>query len=180
MKLFIKIFKYSITFIFGIMIVILSVFLLSSLFSKKDYNQFLGYSFFEVTSYSMYPELDKGDLVVVKKRDSDYYQVGMTVTYQVSEGTTPVTHKIVSRNGDIIITRGINSQTNNADDDPFDVKCIIGEVVFVIDDYADFVSFIKNPIGLMILVCIAWICFESLSYCESKIKNKKKEVKEEE
>lgn len=175
MKLFLKIFKYSITCIFGLMIVILSVFLLSSVFSKKDYNQFLGYSFFEVTSYSMYPELDKGDLVVVKKKDSDYYQEGMTVTYQVKEGTSPVTHKIVSRDGDIIITRGINSQTNNSDDDPFDVKYIIGEVVYVFDDYADFVGFIKNPIGLMILICIAWICFESLSYFESKIINKEKE-----
>ena len=60
----------------GILLVVI-VFLVSLIlvasFSKKNYLEVFGYSFFEVKSYSMYPELEKGDLIVVKKRESSYH-----------------------------------------------------------------------------------------------------------
>lgn len=168
MKLTIKIIKLAITGIFILLILILSIFLLSKLISKKSYTQVFGYSLFEVSSYSMYPELDKGDLVIVKQRDSEDYKVGMTVTYCVVEGTTPVTHKIVNRDGDIITTRGINTETNNTDDEPFDVKYIIGEVVYVCEGYGDFVSFIQNPLGLCIVIISCVIVFEIFDFLEKK------------
>ena len=168
MKLILRILKYTITGIFVLLILILSIFLLSRLVSKKSYSQVFGYSFFEVSSYSMYPELDKGDLVIVKQRDSEDYEVGMVVTYCVVEGTTPVTHKIVKREGDIITTRGVNTETNNTDDEPFDVKYIIGEVVDVYEDYGDFVSFIQNPLGLCIVIISCVILFEIFDFLEKK------------
>lgn len=168
MKLILRILKFTITGIFVLLILILSIFLLSRLVSKKSYSQVFGYSFFEVSSYSMYPELDKGDLVIVKQRDSEDYEVGMVVTYCAVEGTTPVTHKIVKREGDIITTRGVNTETNNTDDEPFDVKYIIGEVVDVYEDYGDFVSFIQNPLGLCIVIISCVILFEIFDFLEKK------------
>ena len=122
----------------------LSIFLISSLFSKTSYTKVFGYSFFEVKSYSMYPILDKGDLVVVKEHDN--YEVDMIITYLRDTDTIPTTHKIVKIDGNIITTRGINAETNNADDEPFDVSCVIGEVVYTWKSYGEIRSFITNPL----------------------------------
>lgn len=168
MKLLFKILKYTFVSVIIALIIILSTFLILKFANKKSYTQIFGFSMFEVTSYSMYPKIDKGDLVIVKKRNDDYYNVGMVVTYQVDEGTTPVTHEIVNRDGNIITTRGINKETNNANDEPFDVKYIIGEVVYVYEDYSHFVSFIQNPIGLCIIVVAGILFIEIFSYFEKK------------
>lgn len=155
-------------------IVFLGVFLISSLFSKTGYTKTFGYSFFEVKSYSMYPKLDKGDLVVVKDLKDDNYEVGMIVTYIRENESTPTTHEIVKIEGNIITTRGINTETNNADDEPFDVSCIIGEVVYTFENYGNVRDFITNPLGIIIILLSGIFIIEGFNYLESKT-NKKEE-----
>lgn len=155
-------------------ILFLGVFLVSSLFSKTSYTQVFGFSLFEVKSYSMYPELKKGDLVVVKSLDTDEYEVGMTVTYIRESEKTPTTHKIVKIEGNIITTRGINSETNNADDEPFDVSCIIGEVVFVWKSYGSIRNFVTNPLGIVCILIFGFFIIEGFNYLENKFKEKEK------
>ena len=155
-------------------IVFLGVFLISSLFSKTGYTKTFGYSFFEVKSYSMYPKLDKGDLVVVKDLKDDNYEVGMIVTYIRENESTPTTHEIVKIEGNIITTRGINTETNNADDEPFDVSCIIGEVVYTFENYGNVRDFVTNPLGIIIILLSGIFIIEGFNYLESKT-NKKEE-----
>lgn len=151
-----------------IVILFLGLFLLSSLFSKSGYAQVFGYSFFEVKSYSMYPELDKGDLVVVKKRSDEEYKVGMVITYKRPEDALPTTHKIVNVDGNIITTKGINATENTTEDDPFEVKYVIGEVVEVWEDYNKTREFITNPIGIIIIILFGFFVFEGIAFLEKE------------
>lgn len=164
----VKAIKYIYFSIVLIVILFLGIFLLSSLLSKSGYAQVFGYSFFEVKSYSMYPELDKGDLVVVKKRSDDEYKVGMVITYKRPEDSLPTTHKIVNVDGNIITTKGINETENTSEDDPFEVKYVIGEVVEVWEDYNKTREFITNPIGIIIIILFGFFMFEGIAFLEKE------------
>ncbi len=171
----VKLFKYIYIGIISIIILVLGIFLLSSLFGKEDYAKVFGYSFFEVKSYSMYPELDKGDLVIVKERDTKDYQIDMIVTYKKPNDQIPTTHKIVKIEGNIITTRGTNSETNNSDDPPFEVKYIIGEVVGVWENYDSVRSFITNPLGIISILLSGFLIIEIINYFDNKCKVSKEE-----
>ena len=164
----VKAIKYIYFSVVLIVVVFLGIFLLSSLFSKSGYAQIFGYSFFEVKSYSMYPELDKGDLVVVKKRSDDEYKVGMVITYKRPKDALPITHKIVNIDGKIITTKGINEKENTSEDDPFEVRYVIGEVVEVLEDYDNVREFITNPIGIVIIILFGLFVFEGIVFLEKE------------
>lgn len=156
------------------LIAVLGVILVSALCSKESYTKVFGYSLFEVQSYSMYPELSKGDLIVCKELDSGEYAVGMVVTYLRETDTIPTTHKIVKIEGNVITTRGINTETNNTDDEPFDVSCIIGEVVHVWHGYGNVRVFITNPLGIITVLLCGFFVIELFNYLENIIKDKEK------
>lgn len=175
-----KIIRYVYLGIIAVIILVLGLFLLSSAFNKKGYARVFGISVFEVQSYSMYPELDKGDLVVVKKRKAEKYEVGMTITYIRPGEKLPTTHKIVKIEGNIITTRGINPETNNSDDLPFDVSYIIGEVVTVWEDFDQTKDFIASPIGIIIILLWGFFFIEGFNYLEEILKQKRiKKLQEE-
>lgn len=167
----IKIIKYIYLSVVSLIITFLGIYLVASLFSKTSYTQVAGYSFFEVQSYSMYPELDKGDLVVVKELDDDEYRVGMTITYLLPGDDIPTTHKIVKIEDNVITTRGINADTNDSNDDSFDVTYTIGKVVGVWENYHHVRKFITNPVGIVIVVLVGILLIETFNYLENKQKN---------
>ena len=148
-----------------VIVLILSTFILSRLFNKNNYSKVFGYSLFEVTSNSMYPKLETGDLILVKERKNKDYQVGMIITYQPNMGTKPVTHEIIGRDGDVIITKGIDNDYN---DDPINVDDVIGEVVNVYEGYGKVEKFIQNPIGLAMIFIGGLLIFEVINLLERK------------
>ena len=142
-----KIIRYIYLGVIGVIILFLGIFLIGSLTSKKPYTQVLGLSFFEVQSYSMYPEITKGDLLIVKIEDK------------------------------MITTRGI---ANDHDDEPFDVSCIIGEVVVVWSGYNGVRNFITNPLGIVAIILIGIFFIEGFNYLEEEAKRKRiEELKKE-
>lgn len=149
-----------------VIVLILSTFILSRLFNKNNYSKVFGYSLFEVTSNSMYPKLETGDLILVKERKNNDYQVGMIITYQPKMGTKPVTHEIIGRDGDVIITKGIDNDYN---DDPINVDDVIGEVVNIYEGYGKVEKFIQNPIGLAMIFIGGLLIFEVINLLERKI-----------
>ena len=148
-----------------VIVLILSTFILSRLFNKNNYSKVFGYSLFEVTSNSMYPKLETGDLILVKERKNKDYQVGMIITYQPKMGTKPVTHEIIGRDGDVIITKGIDNDYN---DDPINVDDVIGEVVNIYEGYGKVEKFIQNPIGLAMIFIGGLLIFEVINLLERK------------
>lgn len=172
-----KIIRYIYLGVIGVIILFLGIFLIGSLTSKKPYTQVLGLSFFEVQSYSMYPEITKGDLLIVKKRKAENYEVGMTVTYIRPNEEKSTTHQIVKIEDKMITTRGI---ANDHDDEPFDVSCIIGEVVVVWSGYNGVRNFITNPLGIVSIILIGIFFIEGFNYLEEEAKRKRiEELKKE-
>lgn len=170
-RIIIKIVKTLMLIFIVLILLVLLIFNISRLFNKDNYAKLFGYSVFEVTSDSMYPKLSQGDLIIVKKRNKEDYKVGMIVTYQLDSGDKPITHEIVERYDDIIITRGINVQTNDSNDDPFNVECIIGEVVKSYSGYGKIQNFLTNPIGLLIVLVGSLFVFELVKYSKKKLLN---------
>lgn len=124
-----------------------------------------GFGMTVVLSGSMEPELSVDDLLIVTP--SDTYEVGDVVVYQTQR--TAVVHRIVSINGDKIITRG---DANNTEDDPITKENIKGKVIFAIPFIGLIVNLIKTPFGTILLLGAAiWLLEASFK----KEKDKKAE-----
>ena len=171
-----KIIKLILLIMVILLLVVLGVYLIKKATSKKPVTKVFGYSFYYVETGSMMPIINVGDLIVVKEFDSDHYQEGMNVTYLLEGAKSTVTHQIVKREGNVITTRGMNAETNNTDDEPFDVSCIVGEVVHVWSNYYKFINFVKSPVGIICLVLIGFVIVEGVGYLDKIIL--KKEEKE--
>ena len=113
-----------------------------------------------VVSGSMEPELSVDDVIFVT-RASDY-AVGDVVVFQARSAL--VVHKIISIDGETVVTQGT---ANNTPDDPMDISEIKGKVAFHIDGLGKVVSVIKSPIcTIVILLAAAFLLV--LSYKNEK------------
>lgn len=171
-----KIFRVFETIIFIVMIIIIilcCIYIVKRKIDKENPTKMLGHYTFVVISDSMYnPEykesISRGDMVFVKPRKSTEYQVGMIVAYQKPGDIKPTTHQIIARNGDMVITKGINA--NNDPDPEFDVNYIIGEVTSVWRGYSKTVNWIKSPIGIVTIALIGFILIEGLNLIDKYLK----------
>lgn len=111
----------------------------------------LGFGMTVVLSGSMEPELSVADMLVVVKEDT--YSVGEIVVFQT--GRSAVVHRIISIDGDVIVTQG---DANNTPDEPISYSNIKGKVVAVVPYVGYIINLIKTPIGTIILLGLAiWL-----------------------
>ena len=101
-----------------------------------------------VLSGSMEPELKVNDLVFVTQADD--YEVGQIVVYQL--GKTLVIHRIVSLDGEYIVTKG---DANNTEDEPVTYLQVKGVYRFKIPFVGMLVRFIKTVPGTLIVFMLA-------------------------
>ena len=107
-----------------------------------------GYGASVVLSGSMEPALSVGDLLIVRARDA--YETNDIVVYQ--SGKTPVVHRIVALDGETVTTRG---DANNANDEPFPVTAIKGEVIAVIPWVGYGIWALKSPVAVVLMLLAA-------------------------
>lgn len=111
-----------------------------------------------VTSYSMVPTLDRGDLLVLQARPPDQIKVGDIIVFQDSEWQTsaPVVHRVI----DIEVINGTYHYYTKGDanthPDPYDRTYdeIIGVVVFKIPYVGHVSLFLKTTTGMITVVLI--------------------------
>lgn len=169
-----------------ILIIFFGYYILSRLINRNSYSKMFGYYMFEVTSGSMYNEsepdsLDVGALVFVKPNKNNEYSVGMTITFKRDTDKNPITHKIIEIDGDMVTTKGINPA--NSPDEPFNKQFIIGEVKGVWQGYHKFVSFIKSPFGIVLMIVLGTGLFFGIDFYHKwikKLEDKEKNLKQEE
>ena len=110
-----KIFKIAFDIIFIFLIIILCLyFILRILGIVKIY---------EVKTGSMEDGIHVGDYILIVKRNN--YKVGDIVTYTKEDYY--VTHRIVEKNGNKVITKG---DANNVVDEEINVSDIVGKVIY--------------------------------------------------
>lgn len=111
-----------------ILIILLSILFISITFFRKD-TQTFGVTILKVSSNSMVPTFEKGDLIFIKKQKE--YNVGDIITYEVEEQCTRylVTHRIIEKCENGYITKG---DANNAKDEGTIYENVIRGKLFLI------------------------------------------------
>ena len=94
---------------------------------KKQYINIFGYSVLSAETGSMSPTIEKGDIVIIKIGDE--IKENDIITYK--KDNVLITHRIVSIDGDTIITKG---DYNNTEDEPITKNEIIGKEVAIINN----------------------------------------------
>jgi signal peptidase len=120
---------------------------------KQDLPKIFGFGQVIVISGSMEPAISAGDLLIIKEQSQ--YQVDDVVTYEW--GNSLCTHRIVSLDGDQMITKG---DANNTVDESTAMSLIEGKVVFRIPGFGNFILFLKTPFGLLLLAVLAIVLVE--------------------
>ena len=113
-----------------------------------------------VLSGSMEPTLSVNDLVIVREQDD--YKVDDIVVDQ--DGSMLVIHKIISVNGDEVITKG---DANDAADAPISSADIKGKAVFHLPYVGALIRFLKTPTGFVMLIAAA-IAFFEISHLQER------------
>ncbi|MBQ3265841.1 MAG: signal peptidase I [Ruminococcus sp.] len=107
-----------------------------------------GFGLSVILSPSMEPVLNVNDLVIVAQQDS--YEVDDIVVYQ--EGKMLVIHRIISIDGDTVITKG---DANNAADDPISLDSIKAKFQFRIPFMGLIVKYLKTVPGTLLVLALA-------------------------
>ncbi len=155
MKIIKSIFEPMLYLFLSFLIIVNFISIFTSVILKQEYTNIFGYSYFEIASNSMYPELKKGDLVIIKL-DYNEYKVGDVITFK--DGDLYTTHRLSEIDNDSYTTKG---DANNSYDDPITKNNVIGKVAFKIPSLGALINIIKNPvvivIGFLLIICFAFI-----------------------
>ena len=150
-------------------VILIILFCLYSFFSlkvfQKKYVNIFGYTYFQVATGSMKDYINEGDVVIVKI-NSDYNE-GDVVTY--ISGNDFVTHRVIEKDEDYIITKGDNNNTN---DNPIDKSLVLGKVVRIIPNVKAIKEVLLSP-KVIILIFVTLFCLSLLFSYNGREKNVK-------
>ena len=129
-----KIFKIIKNTIINLIIFILGIIAIIAIWTSiqlnvqnKEYVDIFGYSIFSTETGSMSPTMEKGDIVIIKiGKQAEEKDI---ITYKKENAF--ITHRIIEINGDSIIAKGDN---NNTQDEAITKDAIVGKVVFIMND----------------------------------------------
>ena len=132
--------------------------------SDKDYFDMFGYSLFSVATGSMEPTIKQNDIIVVHKQNN--YKVDDIVTFKSEKAY--VTHRIVTKRGNTIVTKG---DANNTKDVAIERKDIIGKVVKILPKAGIWQKVFSSPKNI-IMIFITLMLFDfAFSYKGIQKKN---------
>ena len=121
-----------------------------------------------VMSGSMEPELSVDDVIFVVA--SDEYEVDDVVVFQ--QKNMLVVHKIIEIDGDTVTTQGT---ANNTPDEPMNVSVIKGKVLFHIDGLGGAITWLKSPMGTILILAVAGLLLVQSYAQERKEKDQQDE-----
>lgn len=127
--------------------------LAQKLIFKEEMPRLFGYSQAIVISGSMEPALMIDDMIIA--RQSDSYAVGDIIVFRSAD--IFVTHRVETVTDEGYITKG--DANNIADSDPVARGDVYGRVVYTIRGAGRLLSFIRTPIGTVIIIASARCCF---------------------
>lgn len=128
-----------------------------SKFVEKEYPvKLFGFSFLCVTTGSMEPTIDSGELIIIREKDK--YLENDIVTYLDDDGFL-ITHRIVNIDEDKMITKGDN---NNLNDPEVQMKNIQGKVILHSKLLGVFVIYILKPLIFIYVIILLIINFKDL------------------
>lgn len=154
MKKLINVIQKIIILLLAVVLTLNVMVLASKVIFKEDLPKVFGYSQAVVLSGSMSPELEVGDVVLYKVQDE--YFVGDVIIFEVSDYF--VTHRIIEEVENGFITQG---DANNVSDDwVVEYSQIHGKMIATIPNFGGIISFLKTPLGVIILVACGFAVYK--------------------
>lgn len=173
--------KVSTWFTILLVIIIIPIIIFNIVIIYKSYKypdkipDFFGYKPFIVVSQSMEPEINKGDLVIVKISDTKSLDVGEVISFRNKDNKV-VTHEIVEVITDDEIkykTKGIANPS--ADENFVTQDKIEGKYAFKISGFGNTLMFFTETTNVIIIILILIIIFMASYFI---IFNKQKKLEE--
>lgn len=166
MKKIFKIGKKVLDVLCWVIIAVLAITVLISVISRISGTNpsVFGYSVYRVSSGSMSPELEVGDVILGKAPEDPFdIQVGDVVTYKGSgelQGML-ITHKVIvapeETNGEIMLqTQGV---ANDIPDAPINAQSVVSVVVCKVGFLEAFYNFFFSPWGLLTIIALIILVF---------------------
>ena len=136
------------------------ILLIQKIISPNQIASLFGYKAFVISSGSMEPTLNTGDIVITKQIKQDQIQKQDIITFVKDEYT--ITHRIVDiveENGNTYYqTKGDNNNTSDADLVKYEE--IEGVYVFKINSIGNIVVYAQNTTAvLIIIICVIYIMY---------------------
>ncbi len=145
-----------------------------SVVNKNETPSFFGIKTFVIISGSMEPELNIGDIVIIKKCSQEELKENDIISYKY--GQSEITHRIIqiedNENGKEYITKGDNN--NVRDSENIKYENIEGKCIGKIRHLGKVILILKNKI---VLICIILILY--LIYAGDTKRNKKWDLRRE-
>jgi len=150
----------AIIFILGIIAVIAIWTSIQLNVQNKEYIDIFGYSAFSTATASMSPTIEIGDIVLVKigeeTKEKDI------ITYK--KDNKFITHRIIEINGESIIPKGDN---NNTQDEAITKDAVVGKVVFIMNNVEVWKNVFSDPSVLVPVVLTVILFVILISYKEN-------------
>lgn len=127
---------------------------------KKEYANLFGYSIFSTETGSMSPTIEIGDVIIVKI--GEQVQEKDIITYK--KDNSFITHRIVKIEGNSIIAKGDN---NNTQDEEITQDAVVGKVVFIINNVEIWKN-VFSDMNVIIPIIITLILFVILVFYKEK------------
>lgn len=118
-----------------------------------------------IVSPSMQDTIAINDMIIIQQKKE--YRKNDIITFK--DGQEYITHRIVDIQGDKFVTKGDNN--NTADITPIDAYQIVGKVVLVIPKAGKIISFLRTPIGMLIIIAVGALLLYLPSINIKKSKN---------
>ncbi len=152
--------------ILAVIIAVLTAFIILTMVTRLTGGTptLFGYSMFRVSSGSMKPNLEIGDVIITKEISGSEIKKNDIVTYLSKTGVMDgklVTHRIVKgpykKGGKLyVVTKG---DANDYEDEPIDVKQIQSKYVKKISILKSIYNIFVTPAGLLILIGLIIFAF---------------------
>lgn len=152
--------------ILGIIIAILAVFIVLVMITRISGGTptVFGYSMFRVSSGSMQPALEVGDVIITKEFDPMTVKKEDIVTYKSESGSMSgrlVTHRVIrgpykNKGKFYIITKG---DANTSEDDPVRLDQIESKYLFKVSVLKFIYNIFVTPAGLLIVIGLVIFAF---------------------
>ena len=161
-----KVFRILRTVLCWLCIALLLIVVISLVTAKiqGSYPSVFGYSIYRVSSGSMSPELEVGDVILGKSvSDPMDIKVGDIVTYKGSGELSGmlITHKVIVAPEEVdgVLTLQTKGIANEIPDSPISAERVVSVVVCEVEFLAAFYNFFFSPWGLLTVIALIILVF---------------------
>lgn len=127
---------------------------------NKDYINLCGYTVFRVITGSMADTIKPQDIVILKITKD--VQVNDIITYKSDNDF--ITHRIIDKNKDEIITKG---DANTSKDNPITEDLVVGKVIYIINNVSVWIKVFSTP-QVIIAIIISIITIKLIFFKKPK------------